>query len=161
MKHQESQNDQNPNKYARLTNHGGPTCLLRHPPVYAFHQHRQLRRPQADLTLTGRGPHKTTLLKTLGEQTRPLSIPPNHLDLIPSAATEQKQMSRVRITRQNLPRLGCKSPLNPRRMSVTPAESQIFASANTGVMLQVLAQAQEQSPHQHPRSRSACAHSTT
>ena len=76
--------------------HLWPPCLLRHSPVYTFHQHSQLRAAQVDLALTGPGPHKTTSLKPLGEQTRPLTIPPNHLDRIPSAATEQKQMLRIK-----------------------------------------------------------------
>jgi hypothetical protein len=48
---------------------------------------------QADLTLTGCGPDEAASLKALGKQAGPLAIPPDHLDLIASATTEQKQMT--------------------------------------------------------------------
>lgn len=68
-------------------------CLLRHAPVYALHQHGQLRAAEADLALTGRGPHEAPALKSLGEQACALSIPPYDLDLIAPASAEQKQMT--------------------------------------------------------------------
>ena len=93
-----------------LTDLPGPPCLLWHSPVYTFHQHRKLRPAQIDLTLTGCGPHKPTPLKALGEQTRPLAIPPDHLDLITAPSFEQKQMAGKRIARQNLFAL-CRQPV--------------------------------------------------
>jgi len=74
------------------SHHRGPPCLLRHAPVYTFHQRRQLCAGQVDLTLMGYGSDKSTPLKALGEQTGPLAIPPDHLDLIAPPPTEQKQM---------------------------------------------------------------------
>ena len=75
-----------------LSDYPGTPRLLRHPPVYAFHQRRQLRAGQVDLALMGYGPDKSTPLKALGKQTGPLAILPDHLDLIAPPPTEQKQM---------------------------------------------------------------------
>ena len=47
-------------------------------------------------------PYADRLSAWLLAQTRPLTIPPNHLDLIATTASEQKQMARIRITCQNL-----------------------------------------------------------
>ncbi len=67
---------ENVNKPGPSTDHRRTPRLARHPPVYTFHQHRKLRPAQADLAVRGRGPHKPPPLKSLGEQTGPLAIPP-------------------------------------------------------------------------------------
>ena len=76
-----------------LSDLGGLPYLLRHGPVYALHQFSQLRAVEADLSLTGCGPHEALSFKSLGEQTCALSIPPYDFDLIAPAPAEQKQMA--------------------------------------------------------------------
>ena len=104
---------QNRQQNMSLSNLARPPCLLRHAPVYALHQHSQLRAAEADLALTGCGPHEAPAFKSLGEQACALSIPPDDFDLIAPAPAEQKQMARVWIARQNL--------IGLRRQAVKPA----------------------------------------
>ena len=63
---------------ALLRGHGTP-CLLWHPPVDPFKQHRQLRGRQAHLALLRPGSHETPALKTLVEKAGSLAVPPDDL----------------------------------------------------------------------------------
>ena len=77
-------------------------CPLRHPPVNAFQQHRQLCRCGAHLAFSRRRPDKAAALQTLGEQAGPLAVPPDHLDEITPGTTEDEEMPAERVLRQNL-----------------------------------------------------------
>ena len=74
----------------------------RHPPIDALQQHRQLRRTHAHLTLCWRRPHESSPAQAACRISRPLTIPPDHLDQITTATSEHKQMPAKRVLRQNL-----------------------------------------------------------
>ncbi len=71
----------------------GTPGARRHPPIDALQQHRQLRRRQKDRAVLGLGPDEATLFQALREQAKALPVPPQHLDQVTAAATENQQLA--------------------------------------------------------------------
>lgn len=75
-------------------------CSIWSTPVYAFEQHRQLRRRQMHRAGRALRPHEPTTLETLGEEAQPIAISPEKLYEITTPTTEHKDMSRVHVVHQ-------------------------------------------------------------
>ena len=78
---------------------------------------------------------KPALLQAPGEQTGPLTVPPNDLDQIATpSSTENEHVAAIRVLLQRLFRLSHPASVaNPRRISVTPAASHTFVFDGTGI----------------------------
>src|SRR6266567_5625760 len=77
--------------------HLRPPRVLRHPPVDPFEQITKLRRRDRHQTGRWRLPDEATPLQSLRKQAHPLPVVPQHLDQGTAPATEDEQVSAVRI----------------------------------------------------------------
>ena len=122
----DSLRESSPRTPTRLSRASGLPSPLRHPPVDALEQHRQLCRRQGHLALLRRGPDEPPPLQPLDEQAGALTVPPDHLHQIAPPATEDEEMPGERVLLQR--RLGlrrqrrearaaCPSPRPPARPS--------------------------------------------
>jgi len=74
---------------------------LRSPPINAFQKHRKLRSRQANRTFGGLRPDKSSSFKTLGKQTQAVSVPPQELHNVASAAPKNEDVSGERLLVQH------------------------------------------------------------
>src|SRR5215469_3111497 len=65
----------------------------RPPPVDPFEQHRQLCRRQGHRSTGRLRPHESAALQPLCEQAQPVSVPPQHLDEIPTFPSEDEYLA--------------------------------------------------------------------
>ncbi len=77
-----------------------PRCA-RSPPINAFQKHRKLRSRQANRTFGGLRPDKSSSFKTLGKQTQAVSVPPQKLHKVASAAPKNEDVSGERLLFEN------------------------------------------------------------
>ncbi len=75
-------------------------------PVNALEQHRELRRCQVNLAAVSLRPDEATSLQALGQQAQTVTAPPKHLDQVCAPATEDKDVTAVRILGQSCVCLG-------------------------------------------------------
>ena len=81
-------------------------------PVDAFEQHRQLRRTQGHRAMGRLGPHELARFEPLGEQTQPVTIPPQEFHPITATAAKDEDLAREGIGLQF--RLHeCSQPVEP------------------------------------------------
>src|SRR5438309_334551 len=75
----------------------GRPCALDSAPVDAFQKHRKLCATETDCTALGLRPYKTTALQPLGEQAQTITVPPQQLHDVASAATKYKHVTGERL----------------------------------------------------------------
>ena len=104
------------------------------PPVDPFQKHRQLRRGQVyTLPSFAAGQTNRPRSRRLENRHAP-SIPPDDLQQIAAPTAEDEQMPGVEDPQSRTFSVCAASVLKPRRISVTPAASQIRALLGTGIM---------------------------
>src|SRR5438067_8367846 len=102
-------------------------------PVNPFQQHRELRRRQHRHALFGAWPYEAAAFQPLGEQTQPVTIPPQQFNQIAAASAETEYVTRD----VSLPSTvsACTAKLSkPFRISVAPAASQIRVPAGKPII---------------------------
>src|SRR5579863_764163 len=78
-----------------------PPGFLRHSPVDAFEQIAHLPGADRDDAIRRRRPDETAPFKSLGEQAHALTVMPDHLDQVTSAAPKNEEIAAVRVVPQN------------------------------------------------------------
>ena len=66
-------------------------------PVYAFQQHRQLRRRQMNLAVTGHRPDEAPAFQPFSEQAQAVPVRPQHLYHVATTPPEDEQMPAERV----------------------------------------------------------------
>jgi hypothetical protein len=101
-------------------------------PIDAFKQHRQLRTRQTDGSFSSLRPDESAPLQTLGEQTQAIAIEPQNFYDVATAASEYEYVTGERLLVEHGLYLRAR-PSKPRRMSVTPAASQILVPLRSSI----------------------------
>jgi hypothetical protein len=78
-----------------------PPGFLRHSPVDALKQIAHLPGANGDHPVRRRGPDEAAAFKPLGEQAHALTVMPNHLDQVTSAAPKNEEIAAVRVVPEN------------------------------------------------------------
>src|ERR1700674_749923 len=86
-----------------------PPGFLRHSPVDAFEQIAHLPGADRDDAIRRRRPYETAPFKPLGEQAHALTVMPDHLDQVTSAAPKNEEIAAVWVLLQNFLDLECQA----------------------------------------------------
>src|SRR5271154_1792629 len=78
-----------------------PPGFLRHSPVDAFQQITHLPGADRDHPVRRRRPDEAAAFKPLGEQAHALTVVPDHLDQVTSAAPKNEEIAAMRVVPQN------------------------------------------------------------
>ena len=105
-------------------------------PVYALKQHGQLSGCQVDFTVTGHWPDEAPTLKPFGDQAQAIGISLQHLEHItPTTAEDEDLRPENGLSFSAFCTFEAR-PLNPLRISVTPATIQMRVPAGNMLIVQ-------------------------
>ena len=79
----------------RLNGHGRREGPFRPPPIDPFQQHRQLCACERHRSALRLRPHKAPAFQPLREQTKPIAVEPQHLDLITAPSAKNKHVAGI------------------------------------------------------------------